>query len=87
MAIGRAVQAPPEVEIWVFGSVLRGETASDVDLIVTYEDGALDLARVVLDQLAATNALGLIDATLLSQSEVRSTDFVSKVNAERLIPE
>lgn len=69
--------------VYMFGSALWSDTPGDLDILLIYEPAVLSLIQsaeaVVIDKLS--NELGglPIHLTTLSESELISTDFLSKI--------
>lgn len=71
-------------QAFLFGSSLRSDTPNDLDLLLVYEDGKVDLAvsegEKIKEKLAYSLPMVSVDLTILSESELAQTKFLSSVD-------
>ncbi|MFI1619673.1 nucleotidyltransferase domain-containing protein [Streptomyces lydicus] len=79
---------PSRIKLYTFGSVLRldDHQPQDIDVLVLYKRGDLDLAHTVCNQMRELITYPPLDVLALSEDEERETDFISGAEATRIWP-
>ena len=71
-------------QAFLFGSSLYSDTPNDLDLLLVYEDGEVDLAvsegEKIKEKLAYFLPMISVDLTILSESELVQTEFLSSID-------
>lgn len=76
---------PSGMSIYAFGSALVDRRrARDLDILLIYPDGDLEVAHRVANQIRNTTPNGLVDVLAMSRTEERATAFVASERARPL---
>ncbi|WP_156135105.1 nucleotidyltransferase domain-containing protein [Arthrobacter sp. L77] len=83
--VAAIAQAIGGIEVWCFGSVSRGPTARDVDLLVVYEERArVNEFRSKIDEYGLFQVPPLLDLICMLPAEVKFYDFLRVTSAIRI---
>lgn len=84
-----AARTPAVSELHLFGSALRTDHPSDVDLLVVYDVDQIAPPKAQSLRLGLRDAVGeghKLDIMLLTEGESEQTAFAAEVGAEQLYP-
>jgi predicted nucleotidyltransferase len=79
----------PGIELYLFGSVLTSERPKDVDLVIVYDPSLVDVDKAIAIRQSLRSGIHEVagvpaDILLLSTSEVEQTNFLNRIDTERL---
>ncbi len=84
-AISGVVEEIGGIEIWCFGSVSRGETPNDIDLLVLYQERhRIERLQFKLEEIKKLSPL-VLDVIYMRPSEEQFYGFIKSTDAVRII--
>ena len=71
-------------QVFLFGSALHTDVPNDLDILLVYEDGKVELAisegKRISEKVGVILPMTRVDLTIMSETELSQTEFLLSIN-------